>query len=99
MGASRKQMTHLEIVALAEKLRAVCSTVNGMAKYAEGWSDERVSSEFPDLKPSNVSSLRNTMFGTLYVPQKAKMEDLLARLELLEEWAAKRPVEPYLKIS
>jgi len=93
----RKTMTHVQAVALGEKLRTICETKCGVAVYAEGWDDARVVREMGDAYSDvSVRNLRAAMFGPLPKPSKpASIAELQARIERLEEWAAQRPVQGF----
>jgi hypothetical protein len=97
---ARRMMNQMQTIALHDKLKGICSTVNGKAIYIEGYSDERVHKEIGETAYSinSIINLRRVMFGDL--PKKAKVPsipDLLARIEALEAWAAARPVASFVK--
>jgi hypothetical protein len=54
--------TMAEQIAIHEKLREVCKTVEGLCVYAEGWDDARVAKEVaPRLTTNHVAYVRKQM--------------------------------------
>src|SRR5438309_2253263 len=100
-----------DMVKLADLLREHCNRVNGEAVYHEGWDDERIMKAMVGpCSINSVQSLRRALLGELPRPKRApKAEELAHRIEaleqyviklaghveMLEQWAHKRPVDRF----
>lgn len=60
----QKRASHSQAIDINDLLRKVCKTVDKMAVYDEGWSDERVATEL-GLGENSVSNIRTEKFGPL----------------------------------
>ncbi len=91
-----------QLFRLGDLLRKHCSSVDGFAVYADGWSDEQIvealKGEFA-ITVNNVAGLRKTLLGK-FPPStetggSCSSAALLRRIEALEKWASERPVQPF----
>lgn len=96
---------YAEAVAIADELRKHCRLEDGFATYDKGMDDARVAEAVgPFTTKENVASMRTQIIGpmravrgpsrtTLAAREKAELLEL--RLEALEQWASRRPKEPF----
>jgi hypothetical protein len=86
----------MEAIELADKLRTVCHKTDEFAVYEFGWDDAKLANNL-GISISNVQNMRIRLLG------KTKKEtvgattntNLARRLDLLEAWARRRPVDPF----
>ena len=84
-------MAYETVIALGERLKAVCQKIDGFAVYETGWDDARIAAEL-SVTITNVRGLREKIIGLVRPARPGTIEK---RLEALETWAAARPVAPF----
>jgi uncharacterized coiled-coil protein SlyX len=70
--------TMAEQIAIHEKLREVCKTVEGLCVYAQDWDDAAVAKEVaPRLTANHVAYVRKQMgIGKLVAPKEQTTKDI-----------------------
>ena len=89
-----------QIIAINDKLREVCDSVDGYALYRPGWNDESVAKAvIPDFNGSGahvVAKIRRDNYGNFKravpEPRFVSTGDLAARIGAVERWLDR--VEP-----
>jgi len=69
----QQRASHNQAIIIHDLLRKVCKTVDTLAVYSEGWSDERVAEEL-GLGLNSVQNRRNEEYGALRTHRRRDAE-------------------------
>lgn len=92
MAKTVNKLKQADVIALADFLRKVAKSENGVCIYDDGYNDQKVAHEL-SCTVNNVAGMRRAILGDL--PKVVGGNDIIRRLEALEAWAAARPVQPF----